>query len=353
MDSKKYICLLFFLISTLLCYLLYLTNSSYHFCYQNTKRYFEAVEEPKHHKSTLLPKIPKEQYGKRWIDEMEKKYQNERERIQKVCKKHDIPRRKLIDKEFIHILRNHKIALCTNAKVGSSTWRQHFTYLLPNNENKKHYGHWTSKDNFTITENDFTGGHDHWISTSDIKNFIRRNRFLSVSFVRNPFERLVSAYNDKIRERWIKKKGYQKWFENDTSFSSFVSLVLHQHQTSCNPSKPQITSSKSSNNNCESKINLHWRPFVIRCSYCDINYDMIGRMETWNDDFNYIIRKRKLEKYFPVQKTDNLQYHATKQNTTQVTKDLFSKLSKKQKEDLYEMFRIDFEMFNYNPEIYL
>ena len=80
---------------------------------------------------------------------------------------------------------------------------------------------------------------------------------------------------------------------------------------------------------------------------------MIGRMETWNDDFNYIIRKRKLEKYFPVQKTDNLQYHASKQNTTQATKNLFSKLSKKQKEDLYKMFRIDFEMFNYNPDIYL
>ena len=349
MDSKKYICVLVFLISTLLW--LYLTNSPYQVFIRIQRDIFEPVEEPKHHESTLLPKVPKEQYGMRWIDEMEKKYQNERERIQKVCKKHDIPRQKLIDKKFIHILRNHKIALCTNAKVGSSTWRQHFTYLLPKNENKKHYGHWTSKDNFTITENDFTGGHNDWISTSVIKNFLRRNRFLSVSFVRHPFERLVSAYNDKIRERWIKKKGYQKWFENDTSFSSFVNLVLYQHQTSCNPSKPQITSSKSSNNNCES--NLHWRPFVIRCSYCDINYDMIGRMETWNDDFNYIIRKRKLEKYFPVQKTDNRQYHATKQNTTEVTKDLFSNLSKKQKEDLYKMFRIDFEMFNYNPEIYL
>ena len=60
-----------------------------------------------------------------------------------------------------------------------------------------------------------------------------------------------------------------------------------------------------------------------------------------------------LEFFFPVQKNYNLQYHASKQNTTQATKNLFSKLSKKQKEDLHKMFRIDLEMFNYNPDIYL
>ena len=353
MNSKKFIVLFLFLISFLsFLFLTYLPNRV---SIKTQKDISKTTKDPKLHISKTHPEKPKEQYGKQWLNEMERKYQKERERIQKVCKKYNIPRRKLIDKEFIHILRNYKIALCSHAKVGSTTWRSHFTNLLPNNKNVKRFPAWVNQDNFTIKGYDFAGGQNHLITPSVIKKFLGRNKYLRISFVRHPFERLVSAYNDKIHGSWIKKMGYQKWFEKDTSFSSFVNLVLYQYQTSCNPSKSQ-TSKISSNweiTNCESKVNRHWRPFGFRCSYCDINYDVIGRMENWNDDFNYIIRKRGLEKFFPIQKDDNLQYHATKQNTTQATIDNFSKLSKKQKEDLYKMFRIDFEMFNYNPEIYL
>ena len=102
-----------------------------------------------------------------------------------------------------------------------------------------------------------------------------------------------------------------------------------------------------------SKINQHWRPYLSKCSYCDVNYDVIGRLESWNDDLDYIILKRGLENVLPLQKAKNSHYHPTKQNTSKMTKEYFSMLSKKQKEDLYHMFRIDFELFNYDPEIYL
>ena len=32
-----------------------------------------------------------------------------------------------------------------------------------------------------------------------------------------------------------------------------LAVIFDKHQTSCNPSKPQVTCSKSSNNNCEGK----------------------------------------------------------------------------------------------------
>ena len=76
-------------------------------------------------------------------------------------------------------------------------------------------------------------------------------------------------------------------------------------------------------------------------------------METWNDDLNYIIQKRGLEKVLPFQKLKISHDHPTKQNTSKMTKQYFSKLSKQQKVDLYHMFRIDFELFNYDPKIYL
>ena len=99
------------------------------------------------------------------------------------------------------------------------------------------------------------------------------------------------------------------------------------------------------------------RPFGLKCSYCDINYDFIGRLETWNDDVSYIIRKRGLEKVLPLQKACNLKHHSAKkerdQSTKQMTKAYFSKLNKKQKEALYHMYRMDFELFNYDPNIYI
>ena len=99
------------------------------------------------------------------------------------------------------------------------------------------------------------------------------------------------------------------------------------------------------------------RPFGLKCSYCDINYDFIGRLKTWNDDVSYIIRKRGLEKVLPLQKACNFKHHSAKkerdQSTKQMTKEYFSKLNKKQKEALYHMYRMDFELFNYDPNIYI
>ena len=160
MISRKFIYLLFFLVSTLsFLYLTYRLN----------------------HVSIFMFR---EQYGKQWINEMENKYQKERRRIQKVCEKYDIPRQKIIDKEFIHIVRNHKIALCSHAKVGSTTWRHHFTNLLPNNKNVKTFSTWLRKDNFTLKEYDFAGGHNQWISPSEINNFLRRDKYLSVTMTK-------------------------------------------------------------------------------------------------------------------------------------------------------------------------
>ena len=99
-------------------------------------------------------------------------------------------------------------------------------------------------------------------------------------------------------------------------------------------------------------MNSHWRPFAFKCYYCDINCDVIGRMETWNDDLNYIIRKRR-EQVFPLQKANSSHLHASRHNTKEMTKEYFNNLSQKQKEDLYHMFRLDFEMSNSSETYHL
>merc|ERR1712133_306733 len=72
------------------------------------------------------------------------------------------------------------------------------------------------------------------------------------------------------------------------NFPAFVDLILkeysrspcyHKHNSPCN-------------------INVHWRPYNARCLYCDISYDVIGRIETFDEDFKYILTRKKLTDLF-------------------------------------------------------
>ena len=316
-------------------------------------------------------KTSTEPYGKQWMNEKEKKYKKDRERIQEICKKYNITSKNKIDKGFLLVDRNHKMAFCWHAKVGSSTLNTHLKHLIPTKIQEKlikqlgmtpyEIDQPLSKkfrNYYIISENDVLGGSRDKIPPYLLNNFITSNNILTASFVRHPFERLVSAYNDKFGGNHIKitwTNVYQEWFKNEKSFSRFVNRVLYEHQRSCYPNSTQASRNLTNwfNGPCEDKINQHWRPYLSKCSYCDVNYDVIGRMETWNDDLGYIILKRGLENVLPLQKAENSHYNPTKQNTSKMTKEYFSMLSKKQKEDLYHMFRIDFELFNYDPEIYL
>ena len=78
------------------------------------------------------------------------------------------------------------------------------------------------------------------------------------------------------------------------SFPEFINFVLKEYnESNCygNHHLPCFT------------INAHWRPFNARCSYCDITYNVIGRVETFEEDFRYIILKQNLTHIIPLSKT--------------------------------------------------
>ena len=105
------------------------------------------------------------------------------------------------------------------------------------------------------------------------------------SFVRHPFDRLVSAYKDKVLGTSDPSYDYVKHkLENDygqISFENFLRFVasdLRRFQK-CNFNSNIDRPSQK----CQ-KIDVHWRPFYQRCAYCDVEYDFIGHMETFNQD---------------------------------------------------------------------
>ena len=80
-------------------------------------------------------------------------------------------------------------------------------------------------------------------------------------------------------------------------------------------------------------------------------------METFDEDIQYIILKNKLEKQLPITKTlqfksKNSSLRGNKENRN-ITMQHFSQLEKQQIEKLYELYKLDFEMFEYDIDAFL
>ena len=102
--------------------------------------------------------VPQKLDLRQWMNEKEKNYQKDKERIKKVCKRYNVEKRNWIDKKYIFVDQNHGIAGCLHAKVGSTTWGYLWRDLLPEtifkqlakqyktNEDWVRYGPTTSQD---------------------------------------------------------------------------------------------------------------------------------------------------------------------------------------------------------------
>ena len=116
--------------------------------------------------------------------------------------------------------------------------------------------------------------------------------------------RLVSAYEDKvICKRCTSKKLLKGSYKNlnDYTFPEFVDYILQEFNNS--------ECSNSFNSPCF-LVDVHWRPYNARCSYCDIPYNVIGRVETFEDDIKYILLKQNLANQISLDSTQ-LHMHKT------------------------------------------
>ena len=90
--------------------------------------------------------------------------------------------------------------------------------------------------------------------------------------------RLVSAYEDKVLG--LSENGeIFKGVKNKT-FSQFVDHILREWKShTCNE---------------------HWQPQYMHCNYCDIDYDIIGRVETLDSITLGLLRHLRLITLLPL-----------------------------------------------------
>lgn len=258
-------------------------------------------------------------------------------RVKEVCAKYDSEERwKEVEqgKSFWFDV-EHGLAFCTHAKAGSSSWKRNLlimSNLPPSLKTKLDHQKTLSsaKKYFGVDGQDQPG--------FNVDNFSKKHRLLKFSFVRHPFDRVISTYEDKVLIKpLLKFKIRLEMSYNDTSFSSFVRLVLEDAKRfNCQPIS-------------RCNIDRHIRPYLPNCLYCDINFDFIGKLEDFDEDVTYIAKMQNLTQHLRV--LNHVQNSNSKKgdgSREEKMKKYMSQLTPELVRDLYELYKIDFEMFGYN-----
>ncbi|CAL1547758.1 unnamed protein product, partial [Lymnaea stagnalis] len=159
-------------------------------------------------------------------------------------------------------------------------------------------------------------------------------------FVRDPLERLLSAYRNKFLKpatryfAYLNKKLISKYRTNATqtgvvSFSEFVEYLVDAER--------------------KVPMNGHWQPFHELCYPCQMNYDFVGKLTSFGEDVAHILKVNGLSDAIHVPKESSVHsFHRTdlylKQFYQQVPRTLLKKL--------YVMYYPDYAIFNFElPDV--
>lgn len=170
--------------------------------------------------------------------------------------------------------------------------------------------------------------------------------FTKFIFVRHPYERLVSAYRDKLAGdnllyrkaigrgiiKKYRKKANRLSLQNghDVSFPEFVDFIVHQW------------------NNKRDILDVHWRPVVDLCLPCVMRYDFVGKFETLNRDVEYLLQKINRGDLIRLFTPSTKDADTIRPKTTlSLWKQYMKQLSDQQLSQLNGMFGDDFTLFGY------
>lgn len=224
------------------------------------------------------------------------------------------------DLRYHLVFHSEKVIYCSVPKVASTEWKKKL-YVLNEDNNQtsknihnakfKRLNQYSPEDVFKMLQNYFT--------------------FL---FVREPFERFLSAYKqkflkeNKIFHRAIGRKIIKLFRPNATK---------HALDTGSDVSFPEFTTYVVKTQHFDE----HWSPFDHLCHPCAIHYDFIGHYEDLAQDAPYLVKMAGIDDRvsFPP-------FRASRTSAELVY--YYSQISKQRILELAKLYESDFGMFGYS-----
>ncbi|XP_011676620.2 carbohydrate sulfotransferase 14 [Strongylocentrotus purpuratus] len=258
-------------------------------------------------------------------------------RLRKVCQ--SLYNRTAQDTTYLAYHKNQLRSLIVNDKfrfiysivykVGSTNWERVIVQDLEgflNVPNQKLYSHralqWMPK-----------------FKEEQVKEYL--DTYTKFMFVRNPLSRILSGYRDKFVDH------------KNSVFASLARRIIKQYRTgsAAEISSPNVTFTEFISyliESAENRGNPHWKPIYVQNMPCEIDFDIIGRLEDASDDIPYVLKKIGIWN-----ETDYGKGPARKNTDAELLERYYSQVPTKLLKELYSIYEPDFHMFGYDMPLFV
>lgn len=301
----------------------------------------EVIPEDQHAKPTDRPSIPP--FDPDWHSVNEKRI----ELLSSMCKNSSISNlthvsisKFVLDRIFV--CDKHKILFCQTPKVGNTQWKKVLIVLngrFPAVHNVPEY----------LVHDHARNGLPRLSSLTPQEISHRLNTYFKFLIVRDPFERLISAFKDKF----VKNPRNEPWYKQD-----IAPVIIRKYRKSHRDS--ELTPSglhfedfvrylgdvgdhrRRMDQQFGARI-IHWVTYTELCAPCEIQYSVVGHHETLEQDAPYILRAAGIEGLVSY---PHIPPGITHYNRTKVEQ-YFSGISKLDIRRLFARYQSDFHLFGY------
>ncbi|XP_073994437.1 carbohydrate sulfotransferase 11 [Rhodnius prolixus] len=158
-------------------------------------------------------------------------------------------------------------------------------------------------------------------------------------FVRHPFERLVSAFRNKLEPNLMRSKYFQSRLGK-----YIVKRYRRKYNSTRSSAGDDVTFEEFISYLTQTRgagLNEHWQAIHSLCSPCTISYDFVGKYETLTADSDFLLRAIGASQVvFPA---------APKMHTTSTHLSMyFRRLAPAIIKELYQIYEMDFRLFSYD-----
>lgn len=181
----------------------------------------------------------------------------------------------------------------------------------------------------------------------------RLNSYFKFFIVRDPFERLISAFKDKF----VKNPRFEPWYKHD-----IAPAIIRKYRKSHHDDRESVglqfedfvryLGDKPGRQHLDRQFGdhiIHWLTYAELCAPCDISYNVVGHHETLELDAPYILKAAGIADLVSY---PNIPPGITRYNRTKVER-YFTGISQRDVRRLYAHYQGDFSLFDYQRPAFL
>ncbi|XP_061591056.1 carbohydrate sulfotransferase 11 isoform X2 [Cololabis saira] len=276
------------------------------------------------------------------LSAVQRSLRGRRDLLEQACRNHTRKRRVLSPEDLKHLIVDdkHGLIYCYVPKVACTNWKRVLMVLTGD-------GRYTDPLSIPANEAHVAGRLRTLSEFSTVEINQRLRSYLKFLFVREPFERLVSAYRNKFTRSY-----------NTAFHKRYGTKIIRRHRAEPRPEALAAGADVSfgefvqylvdPRTQREEPFNEHWERVHSLCHPCLIRYDVVGKYETLEPDAAAVIRLAGVE--------DAVQFPASAKSTRtdgDMAARFFKHISPFYQRKLFNLYRMDFTLFNYSTPQYL